>query len=81
MFQGKPPSDEHLLKLCTDVLRSKYLLVFYVTLLRTREGKPGSEIQSETAVLHVELHISQNSYDRFTLIITNYLNWLHCLIC
>lgn len=29
VLQGKPPSDEHLLKLCTDVLRSKYLLVLF----------------------------------------------------
>lgn len=28
VLQGKPPSDEHLLKLCTDVLRSKYLFEF-----------------------------------------------------
>lgn len=28
VLQGKPPSDEHLLKLCTDVLRSKYLFVW-----------------------------------------------------
>lgn len=29
VLQGKPPSDEHLLKLCTDVLRSKYIC-FYI---------------------------------------------------
>lgn len=28
VLQGKSPSDEHLLKLCTDVLRSKYLFEF-----------------------------------------------------
>lgn len=61
MLQGKSPSDEHLLKLCADVLRSEYLfaafsvflhllqtLVLLFTRVRATVGRPGlSEFHKE----------------------------------
>lgn len=83
VLQGKPPSDEHLLKLCADVLRSKYLFVFYVTLLTTRErqarrqGKKKKKVWQNTHTPNTNTHTrtaansSHNSLYWLTLIITS----------
>lgn len=38
VFQGKPPSDDHLIKLCGDILRSECLTLFKVTVENGTSG-------------------------------------------